>query len=137
MKMKLKIEGRVFNVEIGDLHSRPVIALVDGERFEIWPEERGATSSVPEERQAQHIQPAPPTTATHPNQVTAPLPGVIDEILVQSGDRVEAGAPLCVIEAMKMKNIIYASRAGTIADIKVAHGQQVQHGDVLLTFHEG
>jgi biotin carboxyl carrier protein len=41
-----------------------------------------------------------------------------------------------VLEAMKMKNAIRATRAGRIADIAVSVGQQVNHGDPLLSFAE-
>ena len=39
MKYTVKIEGRVFTVEIGDLQERPIRAVVGGETFEVWPEQ--------------------------------------------------------------------------------------------------
>lgn len=140
MKLTVKIEGRSFEVEIGDLNSRPVLALVDGERFEVWPEgdtapRRGsppAGESAP--RQTQGGVPAAAAVPSH--QVLAPIPGVIDSIQIQAGDEVQSGTPLCILEAMKMKNTIRAPRPGEIAAVKVASGQHVQHGDVLVEFVE-
>ncbi|MBE0668599.1 MAG: acetyl-CoA carboxylase biotin carboxyl carrier protein subunit, partial [Bacteroidales bacterium] len=43
--MQVKIEEQVYEVEVEDLNARPVIALVDGERIEVWPEDD--TSEVP------------------------------------------------------------------------------------------
>jgi hypothetical protein len=38
MKVRVVIEGTAYDVEIVDLSARPVIAIVEGERFEVWPE---------------------------------------------------------------------------------------------------
>ena len=65
------------------------------------------------------------------------MPGSIVSIAVQPGDRVEVGQDLCVLDAMKMNNRIRAPRAGTIAQVHVSLGQQVQYGDPLMTFADG
>ncbi|MBE9508922.1 MAG: acetyl-CoA carboxylase biotin carboxyl carrier protein subunit, partial [Chloroflexi bacterium] len=64
--------------------------------------------------------------------VAAPLPGVIKSIGVRPGQRVAADDELLVIEAMKMDNVIRATRAGTIGTIHVAEGRQVAYGEILL-----
>jgi propionyl-CoA carboxylase alpha chain len=66
--------------------------------------------------------------------VYAPLPGVIDSIAVQPGDQVEAGQELCVLEAMKMKNVIRSARSGEVARLHVSVGQHVKHNDALIEF---
>lgn len=68
------------------------------------------------------------------NTVVAPIPGLIFLIKVQEGETVIPGQELCVLEAMKMKNVIRAPRAGQIASVKVSNGQQVAEGDVLVEF---
>ena len=55
---------------------------------------------------------------------------------VEQRDQVEVGQTICVLEAMKMKNVIRATRAGEIAAVKVTVGQHVQHGEVLIKFAE-
>jgi acetyl-CoA/propionyl-CoA carboxylase biotin carboxyl carrier protein len=50
---------------------------------------------------------------------------------VAAGDEVEAGAVICVVEAMKMENEIAAHRAGTVTDISVAPGDAVASGQVI------
>jgi biotin carboxyl carrier protein len=57
-------------------------------------------------------------------------------ILVQPGDKVQKGQGLCTLEAMKMKNAIRSNREGTIASIVVNIGDQVNHGQVLMTFED-
>jgi biotin carboxyl carrier protein len=59
---------------------------------------------------------------------------VIKSIAARLGERVTAGDPLLVIEAMKMDNVIRAPRKGTIAAIHVAEGGRVAHGDPLVAF---
>ena len=74
---------------------------------------------------------APVTTG---KAVNAPLPGVIVAVSVKPGETVAHGQELCTIEAMKMKNVIRAGRAGTIAAVHVTLNQHVKHHDVLLEF---
>ena len=65
--------------------------------------------------------------------VNAPMPGNILAVNVKVGDKVEKGAVLCILEAMKMENEIMAPEAGTVAAVNVAKGATVQSGDVLVT----
>jgi acetyl-CoA/propionyl-CoA carboxylase biotin carboxyl carrier protein len=65
-------------------------------------------------------------------QVTVPMQGTIVKVLVQVGDAVEVGQPLCVLEAMKMENNIEAGTAGTVSEIRVEPGSAVGAGDVVL-----
>ena len=70
---------------------------------------------------------------TGPQHVIAPMPGKIARLLVAPGDAVEARQGLVVIEAMKMENELRASRAGRVQAIKVAEGQSVEAGALLVT----
>jgi len=64
--------------------------------------------------------------------VAVPMQGTIVKILVEVGQEVEAGATVCVLEAMKMENNITADKAGTVKEIKVAPGDSVGSGDVVV-----
>ena len=64
--------------------------------------------------------------------VSVPMQGTIVKILVEVGQEVEAGATVCVLEAMKMENNITADKAGTVKEIKVAVGDSVGSGDVVV-----
>ena len=66
--------------------------------------------------------------------VTAPLPGKVVKTLVRSGDAVERGATLVVLEAMKMELSVEAPRQGIVDAVPVAEGDQVIEGAVLVTF---
>jgi propionyl-CoA carboxylase alpha chain len=66
--------------------------------------------------------------------VLSPMPGLIVAIRVKPGDAVKAGQELCVLEAMKMENVLRAERDGTVAQIQVAQRDTVAADQVLLTF---
>ncbi len=144
MKLRVKVDAHSFEVEVGDLNARPVIAVVDGETFEVWPEEAEKADAVltppstPVERKVSGPVSTPPVGAVAPvnkmKAVVAPIPGVILSITAKEGDAVSFGQELCVLEAMKMKNIIRANRSGIIGAVRVAIGDQVRHNQVLVEF---
>ena len=68
--------------------------------------------------------------------LTAPMPGVILEVNVKAGDRLERGQQVAILDAMKMHNVIGAPRAGIVAEVFVSAGQNVDHGDAIISFQE-
>ena len=65
-------------------------------------------------------------------EITAPMPGKVLKLMVQDGDAVEAGQPLVVIEAMKMETTLSAESAAIVKRVRVAVGEMVDHGAVLI-----
>ncbi len=65
-------------------------------------------------------------------EVTVPMQGTIVKVLVEVGQQVEAGQPVCVLEAMKMENQITAETSGTVKEIRVQAGDTVGAGDVVV-----
>lgn len=146
MKMRVKIEQEEYEVDIQNLNSRPIMATVDGQVFEVWPED----GALPEPVKTAPVQkaeaapaaatpapapkPAAPTTGDKSKLVTAPIPGVIISVLVKAGDEVAANQELCILEAMKMKNTIKSTRAGKIAAVLVSAGENVKHSQPLFEY---
>jgi biotin carboxyl carrier protein len=64
-------------------------------------------------------------------EITAPMPGKVVRVLVKSGDAVEAGQGLLVVEAMKMQNEIKSPKSGTLERVLVSEGQAVNAGETL------
>jgi biotin carboxyl carrier protein len=69
-----------------------------------------------------------------PASLAAPMPGLVVRVLVQSGDGVQAGQGVVVIEAMKMENELRASTAGVVRTVLVKPGSAVEKGAVLVEF---
>jgi len=65
--------------------------------------------------------------------ITAPMAGKIVRLLVKSGDQVEVGQGLLVVEAMKMQNEIRSPKSGTVEKLLVNEGQTVNAGEVLAS----
>jgi biotin carboxyl carrier protein len=63
--------------------------------------------------------------------IVSPMPGKVVRVLVASGDRVEAGQGLIVVEAMKMQNELKAPRSGRVAALTACEGATVAAGDAL------
>jgi len=67
-----------------------------------------------------------------PKRITAAMPGIVREVLVAEGAAVQKGAPLLILEAMKMQNEVRADRDGTVCAVHVAAGQTVEKGAALV-----
>jgi glutaconyl-CoA/methylmalonyl-CoA decarboxylase subunit gamma len=142
MKIQVRIDNQTYSIEIDDIYARPVIATVEDDRFEVWPETADSTGSAPPAAPLSSVlEPASvssaldrPADSAASGDVVSPLPGVIVAVLVKPGESVTRGQELCTLEAMKMKNAIRSNRDGTIAAIEVSVGDQVNHGQVLITY---
>ncbi len=149
MKYTVKVADQTYEVEIDNIYTRPVIASVDGEKFEVMPEngieldtEKEASGTTPVvKKSTSSPKPLPAVSQTsNPalsgKTLTSPLPGTVVEIFVRKGDQVEVGKVVLIIEAMKMKNSIRAVRAGTVAEVLVNAGETVAHKQALVEFTE-
>ncbi|MHA1528320.1 MAG: acetyl/propionyl/methylcrotonyl-CoA carboxylase subunit alpha [Alphaproteobacteria bacterium] len=67
------------------------------------------------------------------DSIAAPLPGIVKALNVSTGAAVSAGEVLAVMEAMKMEHSLTAPRDGTVAEVVVRAGEQVDEGALLIT----
>ena len=74
----------------------------------------------------------PRRSASNELELRAPMPGLIREVRLQVGDRVSAGTPALVIEAMKMENLLFVAGEGVVEAIFVSPGTAVEKGALLL-----
>ena len=72
--------------------------------------------------------------AAGPTPLVAPMPGLVVRVLVEAGDRVQAGQGVVVIEAMKMENELRAKGPGVVRNIAVTPGSAVEKGALLVEF---
>jgi len=66
--------------------------------------------------------------------IKAPMPGLVLRVLVAAGAEVVPGQGLVVIEAMKMENELKAAGSGVVREVRVAVGDKVERGTVLIAF---
>lgn len=64
----------------------------------------------------------------------APMPGLVVRVAVKDGQAVEAGAPVVIVEAMKMENELRATAAARVSKVRVAAGEAVEKDQVLVEF---
>ena len=122
MNLSVTVDGKTFSVEIADPKADPMTIIVDGTEFSV--SASGAAAAAP----------APAPVAAGSETVSAPIPGVIQEVNVKAGQTVKKGDVLFVLEAMKMKNNITALHDGKVASVSVNKGDSVTHGQVLMTY---
>ena len=121
------------------LVERSTTVEVDGKRFSVtlWvPESAPATvvaggGPVPTARKPARASSAA-AAGGGSGEVAVPMQGTIVKVLVEVGAAVEAGQPVVVLEAMKMENQIQAEVGGTVSQVKVAPGDTVGAGDVVV-----
>ncbi len=140
--IRVKVADRWFTVEVPDPHASPVTAIVDGEEIEVRLED-----VVVEEVQPESIAPPPPPAPVAPQPdptpavgagpaptkvFSSPMPGVILSVAVSVGDEVVTGDEVCVLEAMKMQQMLRADWSGIVRAVHVEAGQQVLDGDPIV-----
>lgn len=81
-----------------------------------------------------HIHPKAQKTIK--GEVGAPMPGAVIEIRVAEGDRVEKGAALVVLSAMKMEMVVQAPVTGIVKSLAVSTGMRLEGEDLLMTIEE-
>ncbi|MGH7171028.1 MAG: biotin/lipoyl-containing protein, partial [Gemmataceae bacterium] len=113
---------------VGDAHedgSRTVFFELNGQPREVVVTDRSLGGKV-----AAH----PKAETGNPRHVGAPMPGLVVRVMVEAEDQVVAGQKLFTLEAMKMETTIYAEHAGTVAEVLVQPGTQVDAADLLLRY---
>jgi biotin carboxyl carrier protein len=136
---KVTVNGRPFTVEVTD--DGPV--LVDGIAYDAALEDEVAVlegTTYPYTVEGLSLSAAaPPPVVVEAAAVEAGagavlsiMPGKIVRILVEPGQAVEEGEPVCVLEAMKMENELQARQSGTVEAIHVKVGQDVEKDQVLI-----
>ena len=134
-RLRIKVDGQWYNVEIGDLTDTPIEVRVNGEAFliEIEPAPQERTTSVRRTRSVNiENHPVVPRytgsqDSPNENMLRSPMPGRVMSINVRPGDSVNEGDEVCVVEAMNMEQSIRAPRAGII---KAIHVQPLDSVDV-------
>jgi acetyl-CoA/propionyl-CoA carboxylase biotin carboxyl carrier protein len=116
------------------LVERTTTVEVNGKRFSVklWVPDTPVVVSGGAAKRSPRKAAAGAAAGTGSGDVTVPMQGTIVKVLVEVGQAVEAGQAVVVLEAMKMENQIQAEKSGTIKEIKVAPGDTVGAGDIVV-----
>ncbi len=122
-------DGSGLDVRIGTVRRR-LDWWRSGRHVFLWRGARRIDLELLDPRQGAVLAPA------HDDELIARLPGTVVATPVSVGQRVEAGATLLVVEAMKMEHAIRAPYAGVVARVHFALGERVTEGAVLIDLTE-
>lgn len=128
-------EGALYSLLI-DNRSWQVLVARSGDEYRISIDGELYVVSVQDER-TRKIQKALNRAAKDTGEfiLQAPMPGLVRGIPVQTGQEVQKGQGLVILEAMKMENELRAPRAGVVQDIRVKPGDAVELGQALVVLH--
>ncbi|MFQ5967467.1 MAG: acetyl/propionyl/methylcrotonyl-CoA carboxylase subunit alpha [Acidimicrobiia bacterium] len=119
------------------LEERQVTVEVGGRRFVVrfWvPEPETAPGSARRpapRRRPPKLTHSPRQAGAEEGVITSPMQGTIVKVHVGAGEAVNAGEPICVLEAMKMENEVQSPISGEVVDLRVTAGDTVSAGSVI------
>lgn len=128
MKLKLTIDGKVYEVEVEAEEPespRPILAPPSAA---VRTPPGVASSKEPAPRSS------PPAAVDERKVCRSPIAGIVVRVSAQVGQSIKPNDVLLVLEAMKMETVITAPVAGTVAKVHVAAGDSVQARQVLVEF---
>ena len=124
-KFNVTVNGTVYEVEVNEVGGAAPVAAAPKAAA---PAPKAAPAAAPAPAPAAAAAPVPAGAET----VKCPMPGKILSVAVTAGQAVKKGDLLCILEAMKMQNEIYAPHDATVAEVRVAANQTVATGDALV-----
>ena len=122
-----KLEGDAFAVELDDRRLIASVVAVESKRSIFI---NGSTYSLLRDDPLHIVE----AGGAQGGGLTAPMPGKVVALLAQPGQKVDKGAPLLILEAMKMEHTITAPATGIVKAFCYAAGEQVSDGAALVEF---
>lgn len=148
-KFEFSIGDKAYKIDVEKFDGKRAVVRVDGKPYEIEVKKgsgevsKPASASTPTQPVRQKATPAGPEpplvpvqSAPSSGEVTAPMPGLILDIMVAVGDQVVAGTPVIKMEAMKMENQIPSPANGTVKEIAVKVGDNVSTDETLIVLEQ-
>ncbi len=122
----LKIDNKVYEVSAQKSEGEILNLFVDGKLFE-------TISRTALQEKASNLLEKAEALYAHKVIVKAPMPGMILKVKKKSGEQVEKGDSVIILEAMKMENEIKAPSSGIITELKVTEGNAVEKNSFLFS----
>ena len=147
-KYKLSINGQTFNVEIISEQIDSYEVSVNGELIIVNKDSSQILNQTPQPKISQKIEKPKENLSQEKNvnesfqestnakiennSIKALMPGKVLKVLVETGENVDSGTPLLVIESMKMENVISSNKKGKVQNIFVGVDDNVQYDQPLV-----
>ena len=132
------VGDKIFALDASRVGDRLSGAL-DGVSFNVWSEVTQRTVTLIRDGETRTLALFDPFDVEEAGvgeggDIVAPMPGKIIQILAEPGKTVRKGAPLAVLEAMKMEHTLTAPADARVAEVPVRPGDQVSEGALLVRF---
>jgi biotin carboxyl carrier protein len=138
-RLRVRVNGEWYVIEVGDIHQSPVEVLIDDETYLV--ELEGGTS--------ESFRSNPPRVSSRQDRdqgslglrgimqsneklVRCPLPGKVLSVSVIKGQLLDLGDEICILESMKMEQTVRAGHKGIVKSIKIKKDQTVNAGMPLI-----
>ena len=142
-RFRVTIDGETHDVDGRAIRPGTWSIMIGGKSFLVDLDKRrtgiaasvGASEATLQVEDALHrrlAEAAQPRDKARGETIRAPIAGKVVKVLVAVGDSVAVGAPVIVLEAMKMENELVSERGGTVTAVNKQAGQAVETGDVLV-----
>ena len=123
IKRRVTIDGETFEVELEKSDDCWKVSI-DGSQFEVQVEQERGLAPKREARSR--------SSSARSGTISSPIPGKVVSIHVSVGDRVEEGAVLMILEAMKMQNEVQAPISGTVEELNCETGDSIEANSPLV-----
>ena len=131
-KLRVRIESHWYLVEVGDLSGDDVNVVVDGQNFKVNLKEDVEIAIPPTSQLSETV--SIPANSDFSGSYNTPMPGSVINVLVKQGDQVTEGEDVCILESMKMQQVLKSDFNGVVTEIMVSSGDQVLDGDELIRY---
>jgi methylmalonyl-CoA carboxyltransferase small subunit len=128
LKLQVGIDGKTYEVDVEVLEDDAIPRLPSYAPQSAQPAATQPAAAVVAQA------PAAAETAGEDKLCRSPVNGIVIKVNVEFGQAVQANAPVMVLEAMKMETNVTAPNAGKVKSVRVAQGDSVKMGQVLVEF---
>ncbi|MBM3939507.1 MAG: biotin/lipoyl-binding protein [SAR202 cluster bacterium] len=136
-RMRVRVNGEWYNIEVGDVYQSPVEVVVDGESYlveldsPVGPARVSSGTPAKQERK-QEVAGLRGIMQGNDKTIRCPLPGRVVNVTVTKGQVINPGDELCTLESMKMEQSVRSAHSGVVKNVKIKKDQSVNAGTPLI-----